>query len=510
MPESDPKLAKYRRGTFTIGKATTYVTGPVDKDGHIDYAAVLNERLSKGVTPQNNACVFLWKAIGPHPEGVTMPARFYELLGIPVLPDQGDYFIPLRKYLTDRVTNDPAALSVSLAKLGPLAFRVWTPTDHPEIDGWLKANENPLSMVIEATKRPHFYSPLVPPQSKRGSTGLIETPLPAAQLSRELATALATRAMLMASRGEVDAAWRDLVACHKLGRLVGRGGTLIECLVSCAIDQIAFRSEVAFLEHTRPDAKRIQGYLRDLQLLPSIPDVAEIVDRTDRFTHLDIIMLFDRDGLAYLQNMGGKRDPDVEDSLFEEMMLEEIDWNPAMETSNRWFDRMVAALKEKHRPERVKKLDALTTELRELQVIASDKTRLARLLFDEKLDPPKAKGQAIGDILITLMMPAAHKVQDAVDRATQAQENVTLAFALAWYHRDYRQYPDKLEVLAPKYHKSIPADLFSGRPLIYKPTADGYLLYSVGVNGVDDNGQGHDDEPPGDDIVVRMNLPKQK
>src|SRR5262245_20904948 len=49
------KAAKNGRGTFTIGKATTFVTGPVDADGRIDYAAALNERMSKGVTPQNNA-----------------------------------------------------------------------------------------------------------------------------------------------------------------------------------------------------------------------------------------------------------------------------------------------------------------------------------------------------------------------------------------------------------------------------------------------------------------------
>jgi hypothetical protein len=44
--------AKQKKPNFTIGKETTYVTGPVDKDGYIDYAAALNERLGKGVTPR--------------------------------------------------------------------------------------------------------------------------------------------------------------------------------------------------------------------------------------------------------------------------------------------------------------------------------------------------------------------------------------------------------------------------------------------------------------------------
>jgi len=34
-----------------VGKDTTVVSGPVDKHGHIDYEAALNERLGKGVKP---------------------------------------------------------------------------------------------------------------------------------------------------------------------------------------------------------------------------------------------------------------------------------------------------------------------------------------------------------------------------------------------------------------------------------------------------------------------------
>ena len=56
----------------------------------------------------------------------------------------------------------------------------------------------------------------------------------------------------------------------------------------------------------------------------------------------------------------------------------------------------------------------------------------------------------------------------------------------------------------------IPGDLFSGTALIYRPTENGYLLYSVGVNGKDEEGRSHSDEPPGDDIVVRMPLPPLK
>src|SRR5690349_19780241 len=62
---TEDKPVKKGRGKFTISKETTYVTEPVGKDGYPDYARALNRRLRQGVTPENNANVLLWKAIGP-------------------------------------------------------------------------------------------------------------------------------------------------------------------------------------------------------------------------------------------------------------------------------------------------------------------------------------------------------------------------------------------------------------------------------------------------------------
>ncbi len=56
----------------------------------------------------------------------------------------------------------------------------------------------------------------------------------------------------------------------------------------------------------------------------------------------------------------------------------------------------------------------------------------------------------------------------------------------------------------PKYLAELPGDVFSAKAMIYKPTAAGYLLYSVGVNGKDDGGQLISEEPRGDDLRVRI------
>src|SRR6266446_2480599 len=106
--EDKPKegAAKKHRGKFTISKETTYVTGPLDKDGYIDYAAALNELLSKGVTPENNANVLIWKALGPHPVSAMMSAEFFRMMGMEPPPEKGNYFIDQGEYIKDHLKLD--------------------------------------------------------------------------------------------------------------------------------------------------------------------------------------------------------------------------------------------------------------------------------------------------------------------------------------------------------------------------------------------------------------------
>ena len=49
--------------------------------------------------------------------------------------------------------------------------------------------------------------------------------------------------------------------------------------------------------------------------------------------------------------------------------------------------------------------------------------------------------------------------------------------------------PATLAELTPKYVSAIPNDVFTGKPLTYKMKSDShYILYSVGEDGVDNNG----------------------
>ena len=57
-----------------------------------------------------------------------------------------------------------------------------------------------------------------------------------------------------------------------------------------------------------------------------------------------------------------------------------------------------------------------------------------------------------------------------------------------------RKLPETLAELSPKYIAEVPKNPFSDADLLYKPEADGYLLYSVGPNGKDDGGHNFNEE----------------
>jgi hypothetical protein len=73
--------------------------------------------------------------------------------------------------------------------------------------------------------------------------------------------------------------------------------------------------------------------------------------------------------------------------------------------------------------------------------------------------------------------------------------------ALRIYQVEHQQFPKKLDQLVPQFFEQAPLDQFSGGPLLYLPKSGGYLLYSVGPNGVDDGGIATADGESGDILL---------
>jgi hypothetical protein len=477
---------------FRLGKETTYVTGPLDQEGYIDYEAALNERLRQMITPETNANVLLWQAWGPRPQGQRMPERFFQWLGIPEPPEQGEYYLPLHKYLTERARLDPEAASqVEEEPFRKHALRrPWSAQEYPEIAKWLQVNDKPLAKVIEATRRPHYYNPLV--ASKREEP-LIGALLPGVTLCREISAALVSRSLLRLKEGKLAEAWQDLLASHRLARHIARGGSSIELLIALSCEKFTWQAYPAFLDDPRVTAEQLRGWLKEVQNLPPLPPYADKVDLTERFIYLDALQQLRRRGS--ILGVGQLRPEEL-------IGLELIDWEPALRLGNQLYDRYVATLRLRDRAEREKALIQMEQDRKAKAKNIEPKRFLPHLDNPEALS--REIGSSMGEILCQLLAPALRKVQHAYEQALQHQRNGEVALALAIYQREQGRYPERLEELTPRYLPTLPNDLFSGQALMYRRTDKGYVLYSVGVNGQDDQGRSDEDDPKGDDLVIRL------
>jgi hypothetical protein len=485
-PPDEPKPP---RGKWKIGKETTFITEPLDKDGYPDYITALNKRLSEGVTPETNANVMIWRALGPHPDKANLPPEYFKWLGVQPPPENGDYFIKLSDYLK----GEPGKrIELFYRHLDRAQKRPWTEKDYPELAAWLKANEKPLAILLEASKRPQYFNPLVPSNPSVPAKGLIAATMPSAHECRQMTNALTARAMLLTEKKAYAEAWQTLLACHRLARMVGRGGTLIERLVSMGMENLTSIADLAFLDWSGPNAKQIEAFLKDLQALPPPAPLADKVDLLERLEFLEVLLMIDRQGPKVLEEFNG---------VLDEKILEGIDWDAAMRFGNDWFDRLTAALREE---------DCLTRRSKLKDIYEARGSRKSDPAWDlEALtkEPPNVRGQRVGQLVLREFFPQSHKFQEFADRSQQIFNNTVTAFGLAWYQREHGLYPRQLTELAPKYLPRAPLDIFTGKALVYQPSTNGYLFYSFGINGADDGGRNSEDDPPGDDLRVRMPLP---
>ncbi len=489
----------------TISKETTVITEPLRADGYPDYIAALNQLSSKGVTPENNAAVLFWKAMGPNWIGRKIREEFYKSLGIPPLPEKGEYFVDFDKY-ADRVEgvkipDDPQALEKRQEELmkqqGEAMRRPWLKKEFPSLAGWLAANEKPLALLIQASKRPRRYDPLV-------GESVMEAELPAATALRSVTRALLARAMLRLHEGRADDAWDDVLACHRLTRLAGQcQRTAVEALVTITVESIAIIGDCAVLQHANLTAAQIAKMRNDLAKLPSMPKMVETIDVGERYMCLDNII-----GMVRQKTDAEKGEKNLEQKNAPPWLTNRaLDWPLILRMGNSVCDRTVAAMRKPTRDERENALDELDKSLKaELAEIRSWKT-LASAVINRR----ETISRVLGLILSSLVFPSDFACNDAQDRITMMLQLDTLAFALAAYHADHSSYPAKLADLTPKYIAQTPKDIFNhDADLHYSQAKGGYLLYSVGTNGKDDGGKGYDDHKNGedwDDLAVRAQLP---
>lgn len=103
--------------------------------------------------------------------------------------------------------------------------------------------------------------------------------------------------------------------------------------------------------------------------------------------------------------------------------------------------------------------------------------------FDEEWIARAEEGHLI---ISQLLIAPANNIYKYVAITETQTLLAQVGLSLSQYYIDHTQYPQELDSLIPDYLTESPIDPLTGGEFIYSKTNDGYMLYSIGLNGIDD------------------------
>jgi hypothetical protein len=109
---------------------------------------------------------------------------------------------------------------------------------------------------------------------------------------------------------------------------------------------------------------------------------------------------------------------------------------------------------------------------------------------DEKLNELVTPPQRLPRLIDGLMRGIGWATMARNLNRTQAELRCTAAaLAAERYRLAEKAWPDRLDALVPRYLDAVPTDPFDGKPLRWRRTDDGLVIYSVGPDRVDNGGK---------------------
>jgi hypothetical protein len=295
-----------------------------------------------------------------------------------------------------------------------------------------------------------------------------EVPFPNFVNVRLVAEMLAQRAHCYLLLNQPDNALREFVFLHELTRILegsptDRPVTLVAAMINVAITGLYANSIADGIRlHTwqEPQLVALQEQLGQIDLPPT---VANSFESESASAYKTLQMLFfkrsSRDA-SFWQNVTNVRFP-----------ME--DWIP-----RGWIYQNMVVI--------------ATLENRQLEGIDLK----SKTFMPDKVDDAGMKIESLRNhpspynFLAEIAVPNTAVAYRTTAYYQTMVNEAQIGCALERYRLAHGEYPEVLDVLIPQFMQTIPRDIIGGQPLHYRRTSDGkFLLYSIGWNGKDDEGQ---------------------
>ncbi|MEM1304977.1 MAG: hypothetical protein AAGG46_08770, partial [Planctomycetota bacterium] len=303
----------------------------------------------------------------------------------------------------------------------------------------------------------------------------LSLPLSNIQALREAARILNTRAYFHLGEERHAAAWRHAKATLDLARATAEGPYWVDQLVAAAIGGIGLDVVHAIVADDQLPPPTARKVFADLSVATPLTQMLRSTDQGERFFAINTILGMGSDTSV----LSGWTD----DSISEPLRHTRIDWNIALEDLNNRQDLVLAAARAKSWAARQAAFAAIDDADQTRGDAISNSTMLGGSLLGTR-----RRSRLMSDLINTGFMSSPSMVFAAEYRVAAQLQLTNIAAALAVHRCEQGGYPETLEALVPNLLPTKPTDTMHGKPIGYRRTDDGYLLYSCGPNGVDDGG----------------------
>lgn len=499
VASADDQPTAAERISLESGPDTTVISGPLNEDGYPDYVRCLDEYMAAGITLEQNFWTQFWHVTGNtqrfSPEYM---ADLESKLGMSI-PRERQWLSFVDHIFASYSDTDPR-IEEWLRQDEESQKRPWTRDEFPEIADWIDLNEEQFGRMHAAAAFPKAYAPII---SDREPMLVNDVLLPHCGMARGVARDLMAHAMLSLSEGDEAAAWRDILACHRIAHHCGQGGTMVERLVGIAIHRTAFDPTVYWLSRSTLSAEELQA--RWQELAPAMEPItfADVINISERLAFVDTVlalqtgrvnspdMLFGRYDESALAELG-TIESETARMLMElrrskyrlyDLVLIGSDVNETLRYGNRMCDEFCRILSSPDHLERKALLGDHDSELADNRAIADrPETLLAEyfLSSDEDFETLPAR------MMTGISLSTYSQIEESQTRGEAWSAVLAGAFAIKIVAATNGDVPEDI---------ALPLDPFTGNELILLRDDRGLVLYSVGTDGQDDGGLTYGEHP---------------
>lgn len=345
------------------------------------------------------------------------------------------------------------------------------------IGAWVQQNDAAWQEFATGSGKSYCYRPYASdPNDKKES--LLSVLVPHLSPLKEMARLGMWRCRIEREQGRLQECIEGYIAIARAGSHWQGKGMLVEQLVGLAIGGLA-RAEILHLVDTQKLSAAELKNLQD-QLARIYPDGFPPMNMEgEKLFFMDIVQRWFTDGGPGGGHLIPGRWDEVKDltgfsgDLSDKRYL--IPFYTAVSMVHAGRDATIAK----------------ANELYELQAEMVKMTPYHRDACDLKMpDEVLSSIPRYRYFLIQILMPASARMSDITYRSKMGHQSTLTVLALKRWRLEKGAYPQTLdELIAGGFLKELPLDPYSDKPLVYRKTDDNFILYSVGPNFKDDNGE---------------------